>query len=62
MKPENAFNAGAQIKITLPAQLFVINPSVQIGLSLTDLQDVPSSNVEVRFNRIISISPSFVLN
>lgn len=62
MKPENAFTASAQIKITLPAQLFVINPSVQIGSSLADMQVVPSSRVEVRFNRIISISPSFSLN
>lgn len=62
MKPENAFTSSALIKITLPAQLFVDQPVVQIGQSLTSMRYLVASQIDVQFNRIIQISPSFTLN
>ena len=59
MKPENAFTASALIKITLPAQLYVDAPTVQVGASLAAMRDVPSAQTDVRFNRIILVAAGF---
>ena len=56
MIPENDFENDAFIEITLPAQLSVEEPSVSIGASLTTLKSV---DVDVRFNRILTITPKF---
>ena len=55
MKPENSFSSSAAIKITLPAQLFVEDPVVSIGYTLQTMNSVPSTQTDLRFNRIITI-------